>query len=71
MAFEQAGSGAAEFVQLHTMLYNPFPMWQFGKVDDLMRGSANAHPRPIHTSFAGEVIITEEFVIFVQMKRTR
>lgn len=56
MAFEQAGSGVTEFAQLHTMLYNPFPMWQFGKVDELIRGSAAQNPRPIHTSFAAEVL---------------
>lgn len=56
MAFEQAGTGVTEFVQLHTTLYNPFPLWQFGKVDELIRGSAAQNPRPIHTSFAAEVI---------------
>lgn len=56
VAFEQAGSGVTEFAQLHTMLYNPFPMWQFGKVDELIRGSAAQNPRPIHTSFAAEVL---------------
>lgn len=56
MAFEQAGSGVTEFSQLHTMLYNPFSLWQFGKVDELIRGSAAQNPRPIHTSFAAEVM---------------
>ncbi|XP_057373480.1 peroxidasin homolog [Daphnia carinata] len=55
VAFEQAGSGVTEFAPLHTMLYNPFSMWQYGKVDELIRGSAAQNPRPIHTSFAAEV----------------
>ena len=56
MAFEQTGSGVTEFAPLHTMLYNPFSLWQFGKNDELIRGSAAQNPRPIHTSFSAEVI---------------
>jgi hypothetical protein len=55
VAFEKTGSGVTEFAPLHTMLYNPFSLWQFGKNDELMRGSAMQNPRPIHTSFSAEV----------------
>ena len=56
VAFEQAGSGITEFIQLHNVLYRPFSLWQYGKVDELIRGSATQNPRPMHTSFASEVI---------------
>lgn len=55
VAFEKTGSGVTEFSPLHTMLYNPFSLWQFGKNDELIRGSAAQNPRPIHTSFSAEV----------------
>lgn len=61
VAFEQIGTGVTEFAPLHTMLYNPFSLWQFGKNDELIRGSAAQNPRPIHTSFSAEVSLYEMY----------
>ena len=55
VAFEEVGSGATEMVELYKMLFNPFPLWDYGKVDDLIRGSAAQNPRPVHTSFSAQV----------------
>lgn len=39
------------------MIFNPLALWEYGKVDDLIRGSGAQNPRPVHTSFAAEVSV--------------
>ena len=56
MAFESVG-GVTEYVKLHETLFYPFGLWDFGRMDALIRGSGADNPRPVHTSFAAEVTV--------------
>jgi apolipoprotein N-acyltransferase len=55
VAFEGVGK-ATEYVPLHETLFNPYPLFEFGKMDEFIRGSASDNPRPVHTSFSSEVL---------------
>ena len=52
---EGGGSTAVDYLELHRTMFNPLPLWTYGKVDALMRGSAAQNPRPLHTSFTTQV----------------
>jgi len=55
MAFKPNDGNAPYSMELHKMLFNPFSLWDFGMIDNIIRGAANQNPRPIHSSFTPEV----------------
>ena len=55
VAIEEGGGSPTDYVEYHRTLFNPFPLWTFGKIDSLIRGSAMRNPRPMHTSFTTQV----------------
>jgi len=44
-----------DFTQLKNILFNPFELWDFGRLDAFMRGSAQQSPRKMDTSFSPQV----------------
>lgn len=55
MVFKPNDGNPTYTTELHKMLYNPFSLWDFGMIDNIIRGAASQNPRPIHTSFTNEV----------------
>lgn len=48
--------GTWYYVLAHTMQFSPFALWNYGTVDALWRGAAATHSRPMHNSFAHDVM---------------
>jgi len=36
-------------------MFYPFALWDFGKMDAVIRGEAGQNPRTVHTSFSAQV----------------
>ena len=49
-----------DFMQLHKLMFNPFALYDFGKIDAILRGSATQNPRTMDTGFAAQVIIRKK-----------
>jgi peroxidase len=55
VAVEEGSGTPTNYLELQRTMFNPFPLWTYGKIDSLIRGSASHNPRPVHTSFTTQV----------------
>ena len=46
-----------DYMQFTKILFNPFALWDFGKLDAVVRGNAQQCPRKLDTSFSTQVSI--------------
>ena len=53
--FEGARGRNVDYIQLHKTMFYPFALWDFGKMDAVIRGEAGQNPRTVHTSFSAQV----------------
>lgn len=44
-----------DYMQFMKILFNPFALWDFGKLDAIVRGNAQQCPRKLGTSFSTQV----------------
>ena len=44
-----------DYMQFTKILFNPFALWDFGKLDAIMRGNSQQCPRKLDTSFSTQV----------------
>ncbi|XP_046631114.1 peroxidase-like [Daphnia pulicaria] len=53
--FHTAKGRTIDFMQFTKILFNPFALWDFGKLDAVVRGNAQQCPRKLDTSFSTQV----------------
>ena len=51
-----------DYVQFKNILFNPFALWDFGKIDAVIRGSAQQSPRKLDTTFSNQVGLCNFFI---------
>lgn len=51
-----SAESVTELIMLSKMTFHPFPLWDFGRIDAVIRGSASQNPRPVHPTFATQVL---------------
>lgn len=61
--FHGAQGRNVDYAQLMKILFNPFALWDFGKLDAVVRGNAQQCPRKIDTSFSIQVDIIKFIII--------
>ena len=53
--FHTAKGRTIDYMQFTKILFNPFALWDFGKLDAVVRGNARQCPRKLDTSFSTQV----------------
>jgi hypothetical protein len=53
--FHSAKGRTIDYTQFTKILFNPFALWDFGKLDAVVRGNARQCPRKLDTSFSTQV----------------